>query len=331
MLNTRSARRAVRIVSSAAASALLPCAALAWNDYGHELAAYIAYQDLTPDVRAKVNALLHEHPQYQDLAAMCPDGFDIETHVFMRAATWPDMLRSDRNPMHESDHHGPWHYINIPFDIGEVHGPQPVTTWTPGTPPQNVIQALARCSADLTDPATSVVDKAKDVSWIEHMTGDLHQPLHSVALFSVDYPAGDQGGNLFWISFHDRPTKLHGIWDQMLGNSRDSTLIAARGRTLRDNAAFSRSALADQLAHTTVKDWVDHSADLARTVVYDNGRLKGVKQTDKERLPKDAPPLPEGYREKAEAVAEQQIVLAGYRMADELNALLVAPKPPEAK
>src|ERR1051325_7906700 len=37
--------------------------ARAWNGYGHELSAYIAYQDLKPETKKRVNELLQETPR----------------------------------------------------------------------------------------------------------------------------------------------------------------------------------------------------------------------------------------------------------------------------
>jgi hypothetical protein len=31
---------------------------------------------------------------------------------------------------------------------------------------------------------------------VVHLVGDIHQPLHSVALYNLTYPKGDIGGNL---------------------------------------------------------------------------------------------------------------------------------------
>ncbi len=42
---------------------------LAWNDRGHMTVAYIAYKQLTPTTRDRVNALLKLNPRYGDWAA----------------------------------------------------------------------------------------------------------------------------------------------------------------------------------------------------------------------------------------------------------------------
>ena len=47
---------------------LLPRPAAAWNDAGHMTIAAVAYQNLTPEVRTRVDALLRQHPDFAKLA-----------------------------------------------------------------------------------------------------------------------------------------------------------------------------------------------------------------------------------------------------------------------
>src|SRR5262245_19363748 len=69
----------------------------AWNERGHQLVAFIAYQHLTARARTAVHALLQLNPQFHDLLLndVPPDATDerIKTTVFMRAATWPDFIK----------------------------------------------------------------------------------------------------------------------------------------------------------------------------------------------------------------------------------------------
>ena len=38
-------------------------------------------------------------------------------------------------------------------------------------------------------------ERALFARYVVHLVGDIHQPLHSVALFNETYPNGDIGGN----------------------------------------------------------------------------------------------------------------------------------------
>lgn len=50
------------------------------------------------------------------------------------------------------------------------------------------------------------------IRFLLHIVGDVHQPLHSSALFSPEFPDGDQGGNLFKITYKTYD-ELHALWD----------------------------------------------------------------------------------------------------------------------
>jgi hypothetical protein len=299
--------------------------ALAWNDHGHELIACIAYQDLKPGVREKIDALLKQHPQYEALIDKAPPGFDTNLLAFMRAATWPDMVRTQTNPFHATDHHTYWHYINIPLSFDKTDGPAPKFEWKPGSDPENAVQALAKCESDLKDPKTKDQDKARRVSWMLHVGGDLHQPLHAVALFSKAYPKGDQGGNLFWVGFDDRPVKLHAFWDSVLGETKDVKRISERATKLRKAKGLGRADFEKQLKDDTFRSWAEESAALAKSFAYQDGKLEGAKSKDKDHPPTTAPALPKGYPTNAETEAEKRAALAGYRLADRLNTILGKP------
>ena len=70
-----------------------------------------------------------------------------------------------------------------------------------------------------------------------------------------------------------------------------------------------------QLSSTEVKDWTDESLELAKIVAYQNGQIRG--SGDKN----DGDVLPDHYASTCKSVAEQQAVLAGYRLADLLKSL----------
>jgi hypothetical protein len=304
--------------------------AWAWNDYGHELAAAIAWQEMTPEVRTRVTTILKAHPQYDLLSEKCPKGFDPNQYVFMRAATWPDMVRDRKNPLQQTEHKGPWHYVNIPIELGGTKGGVPSMDWKPGTNPENIVQAIAKCEADLKDPKVPDADKAKRLCWVEHLVGDIHQPLHAVSLFSPQFPPpqGDQGGNLFFVSVSGSPEKLHALWDGMLGKSTDAAAIAARAKKLTADPAFSRKALAPKLADASPESWARDSAAIAKSEAYRNGDLKGAKGGKSPDQPGEVvPPLPDDYRTRAEKVSEPRIVLAGYRIANAVGDSLGAAPP----
>ena len=89
-----------------------PCAA--WDATGHMVVAEIAWRNLTPATRIKVTELLSHSVSYNAWIAQMPAGYpDRDLYVFMRAATWPDDIRST----HAS--RPAWHYIDEPVVFGQ--------------------------------------------------------------------------------------------------------------------------------------------------------------------------------------------------------------------
>jgi len=167
----------------------------AFNSYGHMSVGYVAFQKLTPQTRSKVNALLAKNPDFPNWVAMISPGTsDSDTNqvLFMIATTWADRIKraggfhedntTDRNkcgPLSEqnigfTDHlrHRCWHFIDVAFT-------QDNRTPLPSTPTPNAQERV-----EMFRPILGGTDedlKAYDLSWILHLVGDLHQPLHCVA------------------------------------------------------------------------------------------------------------------------------------------------------
>ena len=114
-------------------------------------------------------------------------------NAFHAGPPWADDIRTrDR-----AEHRQTWHYINFPF---RPEG-QPASIHP--KPPQNVniLTALAE-NERIVMAATDPSQRAIALTWLFHLTGDIHQPLHSTQIFTTDYPNGDRGGNLVCV----RPT-----------------------------------------------------------------------------------------------------------------------------
>lgn len=58
-------------------------------------------------------------------------------------------------------------------------------------------------------------ERALFARYVVHLAGDIHQPLHSVALFNLTYPKGDIGGNLLKITLKNgtNNSNFHSYWD----------------------------------------------------------------------------------------------------------------------
>lgn len=88
--------KVLRVLMCVVLGVVLSGQALAWNDRGHMTVAYLAYKQLTPTARDRVNALLKLNPKYSDWSATVDkeapgaSADDKNLMIFMIAATWAD-------------------------------------------------------------------------------------------------------------------------------------------------------------------------------------------------------------------------------------------------
>jgi hypothetical protein len=188
----------------------------AWSSPGHIVIAAIAYRELSADDKKAVSELLTHHPAYSKWKqAFKPQAFsfDLDTYIFMRASTWPDDIRETGNHYD----HPKWHYVNYP-----LNPPKFAVKPSPSTK-NDLLFGIAQCQEVLQNSEDSLEVRAAYLSWLIHLVGDAHQPLHCVTFISSDYsaPQGDKGGNLFYVRPATKGVKLHAIWDQGLGSAVD--------------------------------------------------------------------------------------------------------------
>ena len=138
-----------------------------------------------------------------------------------------------------------------------------------------------------------------------HLVGDLHQPLHNVALFSKAYfPGGDRGGNDIEVVWDDGTRNLHAVWDGL------PTTMANLEPTARTLLTIETDTVDD----AAIDDWLSHHANLARMFVYP----ADLKSQLLRRLEDKQTPQVEVSREyliRARSLARRQINLAGHRVA----------------
>lgn len=310
---------------------MVPTRTWAWNYTGHRTIATIAYDELTPAVRAKVDAILRAHPRYEKdlLGEMSPGYGEPPRFAFAMSGYWPDIIRSQMNPMHFTHHKGPWHYIDVRFQLPDWKPATAPTTTDAGATtqpvvegPKNIIEAIEKNRAELRDESLTDAQKAVAICWLTHLVGDIHQPLHATTLYSAQFPDGDRGGNSFIVHVRRENQSLHAVWDQMLGLQTSPTMINYLAGSIRSDPNLSRTAL-PQSGWSDPEVWKKESHELGRAVVYREGTLVGASSEDVQRDPATlVPTLPEGYLRDAEVVAVRRAALAGYRLADLLNTAL---------
>ena len=253
--------------SLAAAIALLtlPTVAFAWNRGGHLTTGAIAYQELKATNPAAVDRIVEimkstPTPSLFDgrLAEESTPEAKAE-RLFMEMATWPDEVRPPAE-YSKQFHHDTWHYIHFVY--------VPAGTTDTFVKPEmiyadRIYEAFARNAAIVFDPNASNADKAVALCWVFHLVGDVHQPLHTTAMFNPDFPDGDRGGNLTKIRV--TPTgkviNLHSFWDGAVIGS--SNIKAARNKSVKLRTEFPMTLLPlHQLATYTA-----HSVSFTRQLL----------------------------------------------------------------
>lgn len=287
-----------------------------WDDTGHKLTGYIAWQRMTPETRERVVKVLTAGPEDSDI----PTFYQIygsrtsdsrKREYFMLMTTWADLIR-DKNLKTRFDKyaHSNWHYSDIFWKLekGKV-----VLVDKPDDG-GFAIEKLKEFSALIGSGAPDA-EKAVAIAWLEHLVGDIHQPLHNSAKTTDSNPKGDQGGNLFLLTpkgtKRDDQLNLHWFWDSIVvryqPNSKDvceGDYIDPIGDAIM--AKYPYDKLKDDLKPGDIDAWSKESFTIATTEVY-----KDVKWFE---APSDK------YKKKAFEIAERRLALAGYRMADMFNA-----------
>lgn len=316
----------------------LPRLAQAWNERGHMLVAALAYQQLTDCEKAQIKTILSAHPHVVEwLRKDVPAGADPAQWAFMRAATWPDFVRGFESEKH---HQSNWHYISLP--LVDLADPSPAIHSDPRCQPGHVdavsviqacVQALrgnsTRVNA-LRHPGTMEFNQAVALSWILHLAGDLHQPLHTVRLFRDDLPLGDDGGNALKARWQGDPTpnperkfgemnSLHSFWDGCLGTDVDLASIMSAVKSLSGSAETAQSSFeCCAIRQLNPNVWADEGRQISKNFVYQFGKIRF--STDPNH-PTDLSSL-HGYEAEARSIARQRLSLAGYRLAALLRCVL---------
>lgn len=152
--------------------------AFAWGPKGHDVVAYIAECNLSPQAAERVEQAL--------------GGYSM---VYF--ANWLDS--ASHTP--EFAYTKTWHYANI--DEGFTYQTMDKN------PNGDVVQAINQIVSDLKSNKLSPEEEKIKLKMLIHLVGDIHCPLHAGHL-------SDRGGNSVSIHFFDRETNLHSVWDSSL-------------------------------------------------------------------------------------------------------------------
>jgi hypothetical protein len=116
--------------------------------------------------------------------------------------------------------------------------------------PVNILTAMAE-NETVVKKESDPERKAIAFAWLFHLVGDIHQPLHTVQLFTADYPKGDRGGNQICVRVTQtgQPMNLHRFWDGVITSSQNLTRLRNEATRLRNRQDFQRSQLTELAEH----------------------------------------------------------------------------------
>jgi len=296
----------------------------AWDETGHKITGYIAWSRMTPEVRDRVIKILLAAPEDAQLSTFYAS-YGSRTlqsrqrEFFMLISTWPDIIR-DRNFKVRFDKyaHSNWHYSDTMWTVENgkvVELPMPPDGGGVAVPKLMEFDKLVR------DPAIPDAQKAIAIAWLEHLIGDIHQPLHASARVTDVEPKGDQGANTFLLTSKDTPREkqenLHWFWDSIIVRAMpntkdqcDADYIDPIAEDIMKEYPFAK--LQGRLDLGDFDGWRKESFEIASTKVFPPDLKRFETPSDK-------------YKKEAFKISEERLALAGYRLGELFNQIFGTP------
>ena len=268
----------------------VPSLLFGWGANGHRIVAQIAYDNLEPDARRRIDAVMGDNY----LAVL---------------ANWPDYIKSEKG----WDFAKPWHYMTVDPDetvtgdaatnadddrINDVReGIDLMTGILRGeAPARETMQDLLQ--KNRVEPLNGSLD-ATALAFLIHFIGDVHQPMHVGK-------NRDQGGNKITVLYFGDRYNLHSVWD--------TWIIEHERLSYTEFAAFAgihTRSQKEEWEDDSPEEWIEESIALRETIyntLYD--------RTDRET---GLPEFSWNYQHDYLPVVEERLAAAGYRAAYLLN------------
>jgi hypothetical protein len=307
-------RKVSRVALLSALLVLAQSHALAWYDTGHMLVAQIAYLNLSPAAKARIDALLTTPQGKRPLIHMCAGYYTPaceKTYDPVTIAVWMDDFKGDSL----NDEYENWHYINYkPFFDG-IAARSDV-----GPEPTNILDRLNWAINTLRKGTGRPKNDAEVLGFLYHLVGDVHQPLHTLTRYSAKNPNGDAGGNGFAIVMPPEANirNLHSFWDaaggrfgfesprRPLDEASRARILAWAQELMKEHPAAAVAAMPSAKELEPLR-WIEESHAIAREFAYAKVR--------------DGETPSAAYTQETQRIAGERIALGGYRLAALLNSL----------
>jgi S1/P1 Nuclease len=234
--------------------------------------------------------------QYLTPAARAKVAELLGSETLADVAPWADSYRT------EHPETGKWHYVNIPSSEAKYDRDRdcPMAGTDSKSPWRDcVTDRILFFEQRLRDTSLSREERAIALKFLVHFIGDIHQPFHALA--------DARGGNDIAVTFLGSGTcgryncNLHGVWDTSLIDDQGLTEAQYRDR-LREEI---KQRHWDQEANEDPARWANRSHALAVKALVPTGSS-----------------VTEEYVRKEATVVDEQLALAGLRLAHVLNSIL---------
>jgi hypothetical protein len=293
--------------------------------------AFAEIERVRPELIEQIGLLFLAHPDPAPFWVASGDakGKERVRRMFIEAARWPDDSKFTLNDRLT------WHTARWAI-VAEDAPPEAraAAAARNGKPVGQAIEALTLNFAMLRNHESTPQERARALSWVMHIVGDMHQPMHVSDLFSEAFPAGNAAASLSYVGDPLGTTiPLHILWDSNYLRTPNLDEVSARAQEFV--ARHPRSSFPELTAHgdppNAFTEWARESHQVAIDWAYDIETVSDpTEDQDAERLvanmlkfilegisPVDeAPAVPDEYWERLQRTATRRITLAGYRIAD---------------
>jgi hypothetical protein len=213
--------------------------AYCWGVTGHRVVAEIAQNHLSKKARKELKDL-------------------IGRETLAEWANWPDFIKSDTT--HTWDMASKWHYVNIPGNLSKDDFMKALKEFKG----ENLYTQIQEMMKELKDHSLDNEKRQVALRFLIHFIGDLHQPLHVGR-------EEDQGGNKINVTWFEKPTNLHAVWDNLLVEEQQYSYTEYA--KILDIASDEEE---NAITSSSLEDWFYESYELANKVyanVPGNGKL----------------------------------------------------------
>ena len=293
-----------------AAALFVSAKARAWDPAGHMLVDQIAWAQTKPAARARVDELVAKLENTYNEA---------QPYNFVTAGAWMDDMRSKKGYEWSK-----WHYVNLDWTADGA-------TFSLPEPP-HVVWAIGESVKSLKAAETAPDKAAEALAMIMHLVGDVHQPMHAT-------DRADRGGNGVFIMgapFTDlwpgTKPNLHAFWDKAFRfDNADGKIVELW--QCPSTANRPKSALEGVITEQAAKIMAKYPAASLTAEIAQMNPVEWARESHKlgcvSGYPADFVPsdnhvvaLTGDFAAKSRAIAERQLALAGYRLANLLNEAL---------